>query len=89
VFFPSEGDRIVVTRTGRDGRTHSYIGTASAVTPYGPSTIGSLWVGGWRLTGHNMATGEAEDSHFACTEALERYDQGIRQTVRLATTDDE
>ncbi|MFH0246390.1 hypothetical protein ACGRHY_29115 [Streptomyces sp. HK10] len=88
MFFPSEGDRIVVTRTGRDGRTTSYIGTATEVTPYGPSTMGNFWVGGWRLTGRDMATGETKDSYFACTEVLERYDRAIHQTVRLATADE-
>lgn len=89
MFTPTDGDRIVLTRTGRDGRTTSYIGIATEVIPYGPSLIGSVWIGGWRLTGRNLATGDAEDSYFACTEALERYDQGIRQTVRLATAADE
>ncbi|MEU6331607.1 hypothetical protein ABZ851_30650 [Streptomyces sp. NPDC047049] len=89
MFFPSDGDRIVLTRIGRDGRTTSYIGTATDVMPYQRSSIGGLWLGGWRLTGHNTATGETKDSYFACTEVLERYDQGIRQTVRLAAADDE
>ncbi|MDX3066387.1 MULTISPECIES: hypothetical protein [Streptomyces] len=89
MFSPTDGDRIVVTRIGRDGRTTSYIGTATEVVPYGPSLIGSVWTGGWRLTGRNLATGEDENSYFACTEALERYDPAIRQTVRLATADDE
>ncbi|WP_019061387.1 hypothetical protein [Streptomyces prunicolor] len=89
MFSPTDGDRIVLTRTGRDGRTTSYIGIATEVIPYGPSLIGDLFTGGWRLTGRNMATGEDEDSYFACTEALERYDPAIRQTVRLATADDE
>ncbi|MFJ8676822.1 hypothetical protein [Streptomyces sp. NPDC093589] len=89
MFFPSNGDRIVLTRTGRDGRTASYIGTTTEVMPFERSTTGNLWLGGWRLTGHDRATGEAKDSYFACTQSLERYDQGIRQTVRLATADDE
>ncbi|MEW2434244.1 hypothetical protein AB0952_08685 [Streptomyces caniferus] len=89
MFFPSDGDRIVLTRIGRDGRTTSYIGMATEVMPYGRSSTSGLWLGGWRLTGHNTATGESEDSYFACTEALERYDPAIRQTVRLATAGDE
>ncbi|MFD3422084.1 hypothetical protein [Streptomyces decoyicus] len=88
-MFPSDGDRIALTRTGRDGLTRSYIGTATEVTPYGRSTIDGLWVGGWRLTGHDLSTGEAADSYFACTQTLERYDSGIRQSVRLACAEDE
>lgn len=84
MHYPSDGDRIVLTRTGRDGRARSVIGRATEVTPYERGTSG-VWVGGWRLTGHDTATGEAVDSYFACTEALERYDQGVRQSVRLAT----
>lgn len=85
MFYPSEGDRIVVTRKGRDGRTTTWTGTATEVTDC-TETDSGLWLGGWRLTGHNTATGESYDSHQACTETLERYDQGIRQTVRLADT---
>lgn len=85
-FYPSEGDRIIVTRTRRDGRTISWIGTATEVTEYAETDSG-IWVGGWRLTGSNTATGDPYDSHQACTETLERHDQGIRQTVRPATPD--
>ncbi|MFI7089509.1 hypothetical protein ACIBUR_38725 [Streptomyces anulatus] len=88
MLFPTDGDRIVLTRAGRDGRTRSWIGTVSEVTPYERGSSG-LWIGGWRLQGRNMATGEDFDSHLACTEALERYDTGIRQTVRMATAADE
>ncbi|MGW7463728.1 hypothetical protein ACWGJT_03245 [Streptomyces xantholiticus] len=59
----------MLTRSVRDGRTTSYVGTATEVKPYERSTIGSVWIGVWRLTGHNVATGEAKDSYFACTEA--------------------
>jgi hypothetical protein len=87
MFFPAEGDRIVVTRTMKGStRSTSWVGRATQVMPFHESESG-VWIGGWRLTGHNVATGEPEDSHFACSQSLARYNHGV-QTVRRATEDD-
>lgn len=87
MFFPAEGDRIVVTRTMKgSARSTSWVGTATEVVPFHKSDSG-VWIGGWRLTGHNLTTGEPVDSHFACSQSLARYGHG-EQTVRLATEED-
>ena len=86
VYWPSESERVVVTRHPPFGKGTSYIGTATQIMPYEEDDNG-VWVGGWLLTGKNMVTGQEEHSYWACSEMLMRY-HGALQTVRPATEEE-
>lgn len=86
VFFPSEGDRIVITRYSPSGTPSTVIGTARKIMPFAERD--GVWIGGWEFTGRDLHTGEEIRSAWACSESLLRH-HGAQQTVRLATDADE
>ncbi|MCX4606803.1 hypothetical protein OG402_40980 [Streptomyces anulatus] len=86
MFFPSEGDRIVITRYTQDGSPATVIGTARKITPFAERD--GVKTGGWDFTGHDLHTGKDIRSAWSCSETLLLHHQ-VQQTVRPATDADE
>lgn len=79
MYFPAEGDRIVVTT----GRT-KYVGIATQIMPFGPDSDGVM-IGGWRFTG--TCDGREVVTAMSCPQSLALH-HGVTMTVRPATDND-
>ena len=86
VFFPSEGDRIVVTTITPDGGKYVNVGVATRIMPFHKAPEGA-WIGGWTFTGTNYK-GQSICIAMACTRSMRLHHPEYTQIVRLATDDD-
>jgi hypothetical protein len=89
VYYPAEGDRVVITRYKPAGAiAMTWLGTVTDVMPYTKDHLGT-WMGGWTFTGRELRPGGKDTfGAWTCSEALLLH-YGARQSVRPATPDEE